>query len=286
MASEFTGEVNWKREDFFKLEPAQIHSLKTSLASICGVNYANAMTTAPIGKATSGIQPMTASCLEELATKLKSIQGNTLMSCAAKDAQIAKECVFATVVSGCHIRWATTGVLNTGYILSEGMEFVASWDTAVERRAGGYDYECQPSAQEFACTNMSSLMALFAEVVYHFKHKSLTDQLKTALASIRVTVYLAASVDEISNINVSENVAQHKRKVHTELDNLKLVQSWMSNMRVHQCLDAGKSLDVYKYAIALRDPRAPLPDWLAKLLKNGSTSMKATRRPRRPCPNA
>ena len=42
-----------------------------------------------------------------------------------------QEC--ATVISGCHVKWATSTVLNKGYIME------ASWDSSVGRRAGGYD---------------------------------------------------------------------------------------------------------------------------------------------------
>ena len=100
------------------------------------------------------------------------------------------EHTFATVISGCHVKWATTTVLNTGYIMEAGAKMVASWDSSVERRAGGFDGKSSPSGQHFTLSNMSSLMALLMEVVYHYKHQSLTNQLINAFRTIRVTLYL------------------------------------------------------------------------------------------------
>ena len=123
-----------------------------------------------------------------------------------------QEC--ATVISGCHVKWATTTVLNKGYIME------ASWDSSVERHASDYDNGAAHSAQEFTLLNMSSMMALLMKVVYHFKHESLSSQLISAFSTI--------DVDEIYALSATENASQ--------------------------C----------KYAIAVRDPRIHLPDWLAK----------------------
>ena len=101
-----------------------------------------------------------------------------------------QEC--ATVISGCHVKWATTTVLNKGYIME------ASWDSSVDRRAGGYDNGAAPSAQEFTLSNMSSMMALLTEVVYHFKHESLSSQLISAFSTI--------DVDEIYALGAAENI--------------------------------------------------------------------------------
>ena len=68
-----------------------------------------------------------------------------------------------------------------------------------------------------------------------------------AFRCIRVTMYLHASRDEIGSLNASENVAQMKRKVHCELDNIKLVESWMKNMSIFEKLLANQALDVWKH---------------------------------------
>ena len=46
----------------------------------------------------------------------------------------------------------------------------------------------------------------------------------------------------------------------------------MHNMRQYTKLSKDSALDVYKYAIAVRDPRFPLPDWLENLLVGGSSA--------------
>ena len=118
-------------------------------------------------------------------------------------------------------------------------------------------------------------MALLMEVVYHHKHGSLTNQLINAFRTIRVTLYLGADADEISALNAAENVSQSKRKTHSELDNIKMVSSWMHSMQQYTKLNKESALDVFKYAIAVRDPRLPLPDWLDKLLAGESSVMSA-----------
>ena len=118
-------------------------------------------------------------------------------------------------------------------------------------------------------------MALLMEVVYHYKHKSLTTQLISAFRTIRITLYLGADADEISALSAAENVSQSTRKTHSELDNIKMVSSWMHSMQQYTQLGPDTALDVFKYAIALRDPRLPLPEWLATLLVGGSSAMSA-----------
>ena len=54
-----------------------------------------------------------------------------------------------------------------------------------------------------------------------------------------------------------------------------MVSSWMNSMQQYTKLSKDVALDVYKYAIAVRDPRDPLPDWLEKLLEGGSSAMSA-----------
>ena len=46
-------------------------------------------------------------------------------------------------------------------------------------------------------------------------------------------------------------------------------------MQQYTQLSPDTALDVFKYALAVRDPRLPLPEWLAKLLVGGSSAMSA-----------
>ena len=166
---------------------------------------------------------------------------DTTLSTQEKPSKLFNEHRFATFISGCHVKWATTNVLNKGYIVEAGTTMVASWDSSVERRAGGYDSGAAPIVQEFTLSNMSAMMALLMEVVYHFKHKSLSSQM-------------------ISALNAAENVSQSKLKTHSELDNIKMVSSWMNSMQQYTKLSKDVALDVFKYVIVVRDRRIHLPD--------------------------
>ena len=81
-----------------------------------------------------------------------------------------------------------------------------------------------------------------------------------AFCTIRTTLYLGADADEISALSAAENVSQTTRKAHSELDNIKMVSSWMHSMRQYTKLSPDTALDVFKYAIAVRDPRLPRPE--------------------------
>ena len=94
------------------------------------------------------------------------------------------------------------------------------------------------------------------------------DHLLKAFKSIRLAIYLGGTVDELRALNYAENIDQHKRKQHTELDNIWAVREWMVSMGSFPDLDATKALDVVKYAYALMDLRSrQLPKWLLVLLK-------------------
>lgn len=96
------------------------------------------------------------------------------------------------------------------------------------------------------------------------------DHLAVAFKSIRLTIYLGGTPDELRALNYAENIEQHKRKQHTELDNIWAVREWMASMAGFPELDAQKALDVVKYAYALTDLRnREVPKWLRGLLKKG-----------------
>lgn len=66
--------------------------------------------------------------------------------------------------------------------------------------------------------------------------------------------------DEIKNLSVSENIEQHARRRHIELDNLFQVRSWMCHMGpvTKNKLDPNKLLDIVKYATIMGDPQRPM----------------------------
>ena len=171
---------DWNREDFFNLAPSDIHKLKIQLAQHCDINYAACCQDKDMGASFNGVLGLTAEKLKNFANAMQEMMCDTDLSTQEQSRILLEEYTFATVISGCHVKWATTTVLNKGYIMEAGAKMVASWDPSVERRAGGFDIEVPPSAQEFTLSNMSSLMALLMEVMYHYKHKSLTTHLINA----------------------------------------------------------------------------------------------------------
>ena len=84
-------------------------------------------------------------------------------------------------------------------------------------------------------------MALIVGVVFHVVHDgTCPDNLKNAFTSLKVTLCLGASTDEIINMSIKENIDQHKRKRHTEFDNIFQVKQWMDAM---PRVGSGKLLD-------------------------------------------
>ena len=264
----------WEWHHFFDMTQNEAQTVKKQLATACGVNYIDKGPDKPMGYDVSGVSGLSREKLDEKVKEMQTILADSGKNFETKAKDLREKCVFATVISGCHVKWATSSTTNIGYIENQCRDFVTNWDMSVERRAGAYDPDARSSAQEFTVSNMSSLMALFAEVVYHLKKITLTDRLKEAFRCIRVTMYLHASRDEIGSLNASENVAQMKRKVHCELDNIKLVESWMKNMSVFEKLSANSALDVWKYALCQIDPKASQhAPWMAALLGNKSGSL-------------
>ena len=267
-------DAEWEWHHFFDMTESQVQTVKKQLAIACGVNYCDKGQDKPMGCDVSGVSGLNRDKLDEKVREMQAIMTDSSKSFDSKAKDLREKCVFATVISGCHVKWTTSSTTNRGYIENQCREFVKNWDMSVERRAGGYDPEARPSAQEFTVSNMSSLLALFAEVVYHLKKITLTERLKEAFRCIRVTMYMHAGRDEIGSLNASENVAQMKRKVHCELDNVKLVQLWMKNMVIFDKLSANQALDVWKYALCQTDPKASQPAaWMTALLGNKSGSL-------------
>ena len=111
-------------------------------------------------------------------------------------------------------------------------------------------------------------MALIRAVLGHVARTGdCPPDLKLALTSIRVTWLFQASIEEIGAIGISENLEQHDRKKHSELDNIFQVKSWMDTLTglTPKRLDPKSRVDVVKFALTLQDPLHPqeIPTWLA-----------------------
>ena len=180
---------------------------------------------------------------------------------------------FSTIITGLQVRWKTASAKNIGYIKEWRDKNLTSWDISVERRAGGIDEDVDWKYQAFTCTNESSLYALLATAVEQFMTTAAIEKpVADAFVKIRVILYLGATTDEIMILNQSENIEQHDRKRHIELDNISAVESWMESLQKssaeHQ-LSTQNALDIWKYACALEDPRSPkCPQFMKRLLKD------------------
>ena len=82
---------------------------------------------------------------------------------------------------------------------------------------------------------------------------------------------LGATAHEIATLGVAENVEQHQRRKHCELDNILQISSWVSGMTAatRGKLDSTKNVDVYKYAVILGNAMQPthVDPWLRNLLR-------------------
>ena len=78
-----------------------------------------------------------------------------------------------------------------------------------------------------------------------------------ALKKIKVVLYLRASADEVRSLNAIENIDQSTRKQHVELDNVWALQNWAESIKNFPVLNPDKTLDIFKFALALGDPRHP-----------------------------
>ncbi|CAK0839488.1 unnamed protein product, partial [Prorocentrum cordatum] len=70
-----------------------------------------------------------------------------------------------------------------------------------------------------------------------------------------VTWLLESTADEIRNMSMSDNIQQHTRRRHSEIENIFQVANWMRSMPA--CapqLDANKAIDVVKFALTMGDP--------------------------------
>ena len=192
---------------------------------------------------------------------------------------LSRSSSWTTVINACQLSWESpNGPWNQGYIESFWQRMESGdikWDHTLDRKAGGVEVKEDMPLNNLALVPMSasSLMALIAGVVYYVvRDEEIPTHLKQAFMSVKVTWVFGASRDEIINMSISENIEQHKRKRHTEFDNIFQVRQWMSMMSATSGgkLDPKKAIDVVKYALIMGDPLRPaeMPPWLTALMKD------------------
>ncbi len=115
-----------------------------------------------------------------------------------------------------------------------------------------------------------------AVVFYYKTTKEIPDNLASAFKRICLNISFNATADEIVMLGQSDNIEQHERKRHTEMDNILAVQAWMHSMSEWtDALNPKNALDVVRYAVCLADPRRPsdLPLWMLKELAGKQPTM-------------
>ena len=169
---------------------------------------------------------------------------------------------------------------NTGYITNFWSKFESgekTWDTTIDRKAGGavlsYDKDVDVTTLKFSVVSSSSLMALMRAVLGHVvRTGQCPPDLALAFKSIKITWLFESTEQEILTMSVNDNIDQHNRRKHTELDNIFQVKAWMEAMTKlpRKPLDNTKAVDIVKFALAQGNPLKPdeVPEWLQALLNN------------------
>ena len=134
-----------------------------------------------------------------------------------------------------------------------------TWDTTIDRKACGIGTFKEPDLRQmsFVLSSLSSSMALVRAVLGHVAQTGeCPPDLKRACTAIRVIWLFQASVEEIWMLGISENLEQHARKKHSEMDNIFQVKSWMEAMTgfIAKGLDPKNWVDVIKLALTVQDP--------------------------------
>ena len=87
--------------------------------------------------------------------------------------------------------------------------------------------------------------------------KKIDSRIAEAMSKIKIVLYLRATADEVRSLNAIENIDQSTRKQHVELDNVWALQNWAESIKQYPVLNPEKTLDIFKFALALGDPRHP-----------------------------
>ena len=286
----------WKDDDIFLLSKIDADLWKTRVATVVKCRWRGNVphnTALPWAHEVAGVQPITPELFKDKHTAFRDALGSPPASGATAEtvakwkSDLKASSQLACVINGCLMSWEAHGSpWNKGYIANFWSKFESgerSWDNTIERKAGGVDSLKEPDIQQisFSLSSASSVMALVRAVLGHVvRTGACPEHLARAFMSIRIAWLFHASPQEIANVGIAENLEQHTRRRHTELDNLFQVQSWMIAMdsATPKRLDSKNRLDVVKFAMALSDPLRPddVPQWLKALL-NGKPNTQSNR---------
>ena len=260
----------WQLADIFKLDPPAIRTLKIKLASHLNIRLGNCNQSKQFAEAIGNTKAYDPA---EVKTQWDDVKAK-----ASNGSNVPADHAASMTINGCQVAWVSSSALNVGYVLTSCKKYIDNWDINVERRAGGLIEErfSPHDEQELTLTNMSSMLCLFAHVAHAFKTTgAVPEPLARAFKSIRVTLYWAATSDDIRSLNYNENVEQRQRKAHSELDNVACVQQWKASMLALPGCDPEVGLNVVKYALCVTDLRSSsLPTWLSTLLKGKAATLK------------
>ncbi len=287
---------DWKDDDIFTLAKTQLDHMKLRVASMLKCRYKVVCASQPYAEDVAGIMAIDDRVLLHIMdyTKLrddgKPVQtegeGDTAFSTrvAQWKSELSMTCKVTCTINGCMIDWSSSsGPWNAGYIGQFWSKFESgekTWDPTIDRKAGGATVSPDMSFDglNLSVVSASSVMALIRAVCGQVMRTGTCDEtLARHFRSIRVTWLLEASSDEIVTMSMSENIEQHTRRRHTELDNLFQVRTWMEMMPVTAAgLDPKKALDVVRYALAMGDPLNPfgVPSWMTGLLRGAPVTPK------------
>ena len=278
---------DWKDDDIFLLSKIDVDQWKTRVAAAVKCRWRGVLphnTSNPFAQQVAGVAPISETVIKDKHEKFRELLGSRPAADATAEAvnkwkqELQQSSQLACTINGCMVSWEASGSpWNAGYISNFWSKFESgerTWDNTIERKAGGIDPMKEPDVQflTFTLSSSSSVMAMVRAVLGHVvRTGDCPADLARAFSSIRIAWLFQASAHEIATIGISENLEQHARRRHTELDNLFQVRTWIAAMETAtpKRLDPKSRLDVVKYALSLSNPLQPseVPSWLGALLK-------------------
>ena len=290
MAAPSWVDPNWQDDDIFSITPAEMWRFKMRVAAVTGLTlFAKRNPAAETASSTSGIQPFS---INEVTPKIEAFNAKrneyradfSADDRATWDMELASLSQFSTVINGLQASWLPpNGPWNTGYItaFSEKIKSGAKpWDTSIERKAGGINVaeKIDWDSATFHLSNTASFVALLRLVLGEVMRTGRCPECYLQpFRSIRIIWFMAATKEELTTMSACENIEQHERKRHSEMDNIFQVSTWMKDMTaIAPQLDSTSCLDVTKFALLMGNPTKPgdIPPWLAPLLKKAQPSLK------------
>ena len=271
--------AQWQDENLFDVSPSEHVRLKEKVATTLGFRYENINPTSAFAKDVAGVAPWDPVKLGKLvdALEVKKVQPPAIHQ---EDYYrlLASMSKHATVVNGNMLDWTNGGLpYNRGHVIYWWQDFekgTKEWDISIERFAGGKTVQKNVDLAKdpnLLLSSMSSVMSMISAVVGKVERgEPVPTWLALAYQSIRITWLMMASRDEITNLKITENIEQHERLRHSELQNLFQICTWMNAMKgLGGAISADKPIDVMKYGLLLGNAKVPFatPPWMKALLK-------------------